>query len=39
MLDFDFRSRLFSKLIGVFFDRAFLKMMNAFEQRAKDLYG
>ena len=39
MVDFDFKSRLLSGLINAFFDRAFLKMMNAFEKRAEDLYG
>lgn len=38
-VDFDFRSPLLSSVMGVFFDRAFLKMVEAFERRAADIYG
>jgi coenzyme Q-binding protein COQ10 len=38
-VDFTFRNVLFEKLAGQFFDRAFRKMVAAFEARAADLYG
>jgi len=38
-VDFDFRSPLLSAMIAPFFDRAFLKMVGAFEERARALYG
>jgi coenzyme Q-binding protein COQ10 len=38
-VDFEFRSRLFEALAGQFFDRAFRKMVSAFEARARELYG
>ncbi len=38
-VDFQFRSRLFDALAGQFFDRAFRKMVSAFEARAAALYG
>lgn len=38
-VDFAFRSRLFEALAGQFFDRAFRKMVSAFEARATALYG
>ncbi len=36
---FTFRNALFEKLAGQYFDRAFRKMVNAFEERAAALYG
>jgi coenzyme Q-binding protein COQ10 len=36
---FTFRSRIFEALAGQYFDRAFRKMVSAFEARAKELYG
>ena len=36
---FTFRSALFEKLAGQYFDRAFRKMVAAFEERARALYG
>lgn len=38
-VDFSFKSRLFESLIEQFFHRALLKMINAFEARAEELYG
>lgn len=37
-VDFTFRNRLFEKLAGQYFDRAFRKMVSAFEERAGVLY-
>jgi len=36
---FSFRNRLFEALAGQYFDRAFRKMVAAFEARAEELYG
>ncbi len=36
---FSFRNILFEKLAGQYFDRAFRKMVEAFETRAGELYG
>ena len=38
-VDFAFRNPLFEKIAGQYFDRAFRKMVTAFEERAGDLYG
>ncbi|MDR2857228.1 MAG: type II toxin-antitoxin system RatA family toxin [Novosphingobium sp.] len=38
-VDFTFRNALFQKLAGQYFDRAFRKMVTAFEARAAELYG
>jgi coenzyme Q-binding protein COQ10 len=38
-VDFTFRNALFEKLAGQYFDRAFRKMVAAFEARAAALYG
>lgn len=38
-VDFTFRNALFEKLAGQYFDRAFRKMVAAFETRAEELYG
>jgi len=38
-VEFRFRNALFEKLAGQFFDRAFRKMVTAFETRAAELYG
>ncbi len=38
-VDFSMKSRLFESLIDQFFHRALVKMINAFEARAIDLYG
>jgi coenzyme Q-binding protein COQ10 len=38
-VDFTFNSRVFESLAGQYFDRAFRKMMAAFEARADALYG
>ncbi len=38
-VDFDFRSSLLRSAMEIFFDKALLKMVAAFEQRAKALYG
>lgn len=38
-VEFRFRNALFEKLAGQFFDRAFRKMVAAFETRAEQLYG
>ena len=38
-VDFEFKNRVFQALAGQYFDRAFRKMVAAFEARAHDLYG
>lgn len=38
-VDFSFKNRVFEAIAGQYFDRAFRKMVAAFEQRAADLYG
>jgi len=38
-VDFSFRNAIFEKLAGQYLDRAFRKMVGAFEQRANALYG
>ena len=38
-VDFAFKNRMFEALAGQYVDRAFLKMVAAFEERAAALYG
>lgn len=38
-VDFTFRHRVFEALAGQYFDRAFRRMVAAFETRAHELYG
>jgi coenzyme Q-binding protein COQ10 len=38
-VDFDFSSKLLNQMIGGLFGEACRKMVNAFEERAADLYG
>jgi coenzyme Q-binding protein COQ10 len=38
-LEFEFRSRILQKLIGVLFEEAVRRMVSAFEARAAELYG
>ena len=38
-VDFTFKNRIFEALAGQYFDRAFRKMVAAFEARADELYG
>ena len=38
-VDFTFRNKMFEMLAGQYFDRAFRKMVAAFEARANELYG
>ena len=38
-VDFAFKSRIFESLAGQMFDRALRRMIGAFEERAKELYG
>lgn len=38
-VDFQFKNRMFQAMAGQYFDRAFRKMVAAFEQRAFELYG
>ncbi|ANU07950.1 type II toxin-antitoxin system RatA family toxin [Paraurantiacibacter namhicola] len=38
-VDFAFKNRIFEALAGQYFDRAFRKMVAAFEARADELYG
>ena len=38
-IDFSLKSKLFEKLVDQFFHRALVKMINAFEARAQQLYG
>jgi len=37
-VDFSLKTKLFEKFVDQFFHRALVKMINAFEARAKDLY-
>lgn len=39
LVEFTFRNALFERLAGQYFDRAFRKMVTAFETRAQELYG
>ena len=39
MVDFTFKNAVFEALAGQYFDRAFRKMVQAFEERAHQLYG
>lgn len=38
-VDFEFKSKMFQSLASVFFNEIVKRMVSAFEQRAKDLYG
>jgi coenzyme Q-binding protein COQ10 len=38
-VDFSFKNKMFEMLAGQYFDRAFRKMVAAFETRADELYG
>jgi coenzyme Q-binding protein COQ10 len=38
-VDFGFKSSMLSMMMDSFFDKAFRKMVAAFEERAKELYG
>jgi len=38
-VDFEFRSRMLQKIIGVLFNEAVKRMVSAFEGRARQLYG
>lgn len=38
-VDFEFRSRMLQRLIGVLFNEAVRRMVGAFEARARHLYG
>ena len=38
-VDFEFRSKILQKMIGLLFNEAVSRMVNAFEARARDLYG
>jgi coenzyme Q-binding protein COQ10 len=38
-VDFEFRSAILQRLIGVVFNEAMRRIVRAFEQRAEDLYG
>lgn len=38
-VEFTFKNRVFEALAGQYFDRAFRKMVAAFEARAEELYG
>ena len=39
LVDFEFRSRLLQSAIGVVFNEAVRRMVNAFLKRARDIYG
>lgn len=39
LVDFEFRNKIFEKMIGVFFTEAVSHMIGAFEKRANALYG
>lgn len=38
-IDFSLKTKLFEKIVDQFFHRALVKMINAFEVRAAELYG
>ena len=38
-VDFSFKNRVFEALAGQYFDRAFRRMVEAFDKRAAELYG
>jgi coenzyme Q-binding protein COQ10 len=38
-VDFEFRSKILQKMIGLLFNEAVSRMVNAFEARARQLYG
>ena len=38
-VDFEFQSKIMEKVIGIVFTEAVQKMVNAFEERAKIIYG
>ena len=38
-VDFEFKNKIFQNIMGVFFNEAVKKMVQAFEERAKILYG
>ncbi|MEZ5689373.1 MAG: type II toxin-antitoxin system RatA family toxin [Caenibius sp.] len=38
-VEFTFRNKMFEALAGKYFDKAFRKMVTAFEERAEALYG
>jgi coenzyme Q-binding protein COQ10 len=38
-VDFEFKSKMLQKLIGLLFNEAVSRMVSAFEARARDLYG
>lgn len=38
-VDFEFRNALLARLIGVVFDEAMSRIVRAFEERARQLYG
>ena len=38
-VDFEFKNKVFQALAGQYFDRAFRRMVQAFEMRAHQLYG
>lgn len=38
-VDFSMKSAFFGRIMDLFFDQAFRKMVGAFEKRAADLYG
>ncbi|WP_226019272.1 type II toxin-antitoxin system RatA family toxin [Novosphingobium sp. FKTRR1] len=39
VVDFTFRNAIFERIAGAYLDRAFRKMVTAFETRAEKLYG
>lgn len=39
LVDFEFKNKLFEKMIGTFFTEAVSHMIGAFESRAHELYG
>lgn len=39
VVDFEFRSRILQTAIGVVFNEAVRRMVNAFQKRARDVYG
>lgn len=38
-VDFEFKNPILQRMVGLFFSEAFRRMVTAFENRAKELYG
>ncbi|MEQ8740193.1 MAG: type II toxin-antitoxin system RatA family toxin, partial [Hoeflea sp.] len=38
-IDYEYKSRMLGALMGAMFDRAFRRFAEAFEKRAREIYG